>query len=606
MPQDNNNEEFPEIPGFRILKTLGRGGMAQVYLGLQESMEREVAIKVMLPQLLTDPSFGDRFLREARIAAKLAHPHIVAVIDVGVAGDYYYMAMEYHPGGDLKDKIRKGLGQKDSMRIMKEIASALDYAHRNGFVHRDIKPDNILFSRSGSAVLSDFGIARAADGGTHLTATGSVVGTPHYMSPEQAQGKSVDGRSDLYSLGIMFYQMLVGKVPFEGDSALSIGIKHIRDPVPRLPEGLAKYQTFLDKLLAKDPEERWQSGADVVRTLEVLDADTGNFGTDTLAATAISGQVEATRVMPSGVTGVTPKKSGTGLVLGALILVGIGGAVAYQQGMIGGAGNVAPPEMAQGAAVSAGVETKDPIFEKIANLLTAAQADYSAGNYFQPADSNATKKYQAVLVLDESNETAKEGLRNISEIFVANARSAISANQFRKAASALELAEQADPGNTQISVVNAQLAASREAARAKSAKASPPPTRTASVTPAPRPDPRLAQLSSYLRQAEDYLSPARLSEKRLESATSAYRSAYRIAPGDHRVTGLPEQIAGGYEVLADELRTQKKWDQARRLVDKGLSLVPDHRGLKTLVAKIDSDKEAVTESTSRRRAFGGF
>ena len=323
MAENEKNEDLPEIPGFKILKTLGRGGMANVYLGLQESMEREVAIKVMLPQLLTDPSFGDRFLREARIAAKLAHPHIVAVIDVGVAGDMYYMAMEYHPGGDLKAKIRKGIGQKEAIRIMKDVAGALDYAHKTGFVHRDIKPDNILFSRSGSAVLSDFGIARAADGGTHLTATGSVVGTPHYMSPEQAQGKPVDGRADLYSLGIMFYQMLVGTVPFNGDSALSIGIKHIRDPIPRLPEGLNKYQTFLDKLLAKEADDRWQTGADVVRTLEVLEADGTLSDSDTLAATMISGQVQATVVsgqidatqaMPSSVTGLTPKKSKNRLI----------------------------------------------------------------------------------------------------------------------------------------------------------------------------------------------------------------------------------------------------------------------------------------------------
>ena len=512
MTKESKKEELPEIPGFTILKTLGRGGMAQVYLGMQESMDREVAIKVMLPQLLVDPSFGDRFLREARIAAKLAHPHIVAVIDVGVAGDFYYMAMEYHPGGDLKGKIRKGLGQKDAIRIMKEVAAALDYANSQGFVHRDIKPDNILFSRSGSAVLSDFGIARAANSGTQLTATGSVVGTPHYMSPEQAQGKPVDGRADLYSLGVMFYQMLVGKVPFEGDSAMSIGIKHIRDPIPRLPDHLAKYQTFLDKLLAKEPEERWQTGADVVRTLEVLEAEGSLSDSDTMAATAISGQVQATAVMPSSVSGVRAKKSSLGLVIGALAVVAVGAGVAFQQGLIGGARQAPAP--------------------------------------------------------------------NVQPVAVAPAPAAVETPQSPETPRAVEpVAEK--------TVV------------AKAAPVKPVPK------PKPKPDPNAIKLESYISDASDYLSPARLSEQRLESATRLYKSAQALAPRDRRVRRLPEQIAGGYEALADEQRTLKKWKEARRLADKGLAVMPDYRPLKTLLAKIASDKEAA-EPTSRRRAFGGF
>lgn len=607
MAKSENKEELPEIPGFKILKTLGRGGMAQVYLGLQESMDREVAIKVMLPQLLTDESFGDRFLREARIAAKLAHPHIVSVIDVGVSGELYYMAMEYHPGGDLKEKIRKGIGQKDSIRIMKQIASALDYAHKNGFIHRDIKPDNILFSRSGSAVLSDFGIARAADGGTHLTATGSVVGTPHYMSPEQAQSKPVDGRSDLYSLGIMFYQMLVGKVPFEGDSALSIGIKHIRDPVPRLPEGLAKYQTFLDKLLAKEPDERWQTGADVVRTLEVLEADSDTIGGDTLAATAISGQVQATQVMASGVTEPSGKKSRMGVVFGILLVAGIGGFIAYQQAFVG---QLTTGSTAREAVTDSGNGLEGgEVSKKVAQLLMDAQVDYTAGRYFEPAGKNANQKYHAVLAIDEGNQSAKDGLSNISDIYVANAKKAISANQFTRATETLALAKQADASNPKIAVVEAELTASKASyAKAKStaAKSRKSTSQSSSKTHTSRPDPTAAKLASYLSQASDYLSPARLSENRLESATKLYKSAYSLSPKDRRVRQLPEQIAGGYEVLADEKRTEKKWDEANRLASKGLTLMQDHRGLKTLLAKIKSDQEAASQSTTRRRAFGGF
>ncbi|MFV1996786.1 MAG: serine/threonine-protein kinase [Acidiferrobacterales bacterium] len=609
MAKDQKKEKLPEIPGFRVLRVLGRGGMATVYLGVQQSMEREVAIKIMLPQLLTDPSFGDRFLREARIAAKLAHPHIVAVIDVGVSGDLYYMAMEYHPGGDLKAKIRKGLGQKQSIRIMKEIALALNYAQQSGFVHRDIKPDNILFSRSGSAVLSDFGIARAADGSTQLTATGSVVGTPHYMSPEQAQGKPVDGRSDLYSLGIMFYQMLVGKVPFHGDSALSIGIKHIRDPVPKLPEGLAKYQTFLGKLLAKNPDERWQTGADVVRTLEVLEADKTAAGGDTLAATAISGEaIQATQVVGTSVTGKPGKKSGLVVTLSILLVAGIGGFIAFQKGFLGGSTEQPAngQEVVSAQRDSADLPTAgDGVTDKVARLILDAQADYAAGRYFEPGSSNANQKFQAVLVIDKDNQSAKEGLRNIGTIYIANAEEAISANQFDQATTALTLAQRADSTNPKLAVVNAELDASKAAyartqrrvARAKRARTQTRPTRM---------DPAAAKLASYLQQAADLLSPARLSERRLQSATRKYESAYAMAPRNRRVRRLREQIASGYEVLADELRLQKKWDEANRLVGKGLSLMRDHRGLKTLVAKIESDKAAARQPSGRRRAFGGF
>lgn len=602
MAESEKKEELPEIPGFKILKTLGRGGMANVYLGLQESMEREVAIKVMLPQLLTDPSFGDRFLREARIAAKLAHPHIVAVIDVGVVNDLYYMAMEYHPGGDLKAKIRKGLGQKETIRIMKDIAGALDYAHKTGFVHRDIKPDNILFSRSGSAVLSDFGIARAADGGTHLTATGSVVGTPHYMSPEQAQGRTVDGRADLYSLGIMFYQMLTGKVPFSGDSALSIGIKHIRDPIPRLPEGLSKYQTFLDKLLAKEPDDRWQTGADVVRTLEVLEAEGSLSDSDTLAATMISGQVQATVVsgqidatqaMPSTVSGVTPKKSKMGLVLGVIAVAAIGAGVAWQQGLIGGTKST---PVAQQAA-----PTMDGVAVKINELLAEGETAFAAGHYLEPAGNNAFQKYQAVLALDENNQDAKQGLRSISDIYVANARKAASGSKTTQATRELDQAKQADATNPKIAVAKAEIDAAIAARKKKKtvvAKATPP---------APQAESKTARLDRVLSQATDYLAPSRLSESRLQEATHLYETAKGLSPRDRRVRRLPKQIASGYESLADEQRLNQNWGEARRLARIGLQLNPRQLSLKIVLAKIRRDeKAAAREATTRRRAFGGF
>jgi hypothetical protein len=250
-----------EIRGYRLLRQLGRGGMATVYLAVQESVDREVALKVMSPALLADPNFGERFLREAKIAAKLHHRHVVGIHDVARSGDYHYIAMEYLGGGAILHKDGQPRPVAFALRVIREIATALDYAHRKGFVHRDVKPDNILLRDDGSSALTDFGIARALDPAAKMTQTGAIIGTPHYMSPEQARGRSIDGRADLYSLGIVLYELLVGRVPYQAEDSLAVGIMHISHPVPTLPDALASLQPLLSRMLAKQPEDRYQDGA---------------------------------------------------------------------------------------------------------------------------------------------------------------------------------------------------------------------------------------------------------------------------------------------------------------------------------------------------------
>lgn len=259
-----------EIPGYRLLRQLGRGGMATVYLAVQESVDREVALKIMSPALLVDPDFGTRFLREAKIAAHLHHRHVVGIHDVGRAGDLHYIAMEYLAGGAILAADGSPSSPAFALRAISEIASALNYAHEKGFVHRDVKPDNILLRSDGSSALTDFGIARALDAGARMTRTGAVVGTPHYMSPEQARGKQIDGRSDLYALGIVLHELLTGRVPYHADDSLAIGIMHITEPVPSLPKELAVLQPLINRLLAKRPEDRFQSGNDVVAAIAAI------------------------------------------------------------------------------------------------------------------------------------------------------------------------------------------------------------------------------------------------------------------------------------------------------------------------------------------------
>ena len=259
------------IPGYRIVRTLGEGGMATVYLAIQENFQREVALKIMSPLLARgDASYGERFLREARIVAQLNHPHIVAVYDVGVHDGQHYLAMEYVPGDDLKNR-RFHLALKQTLTAVKQVALALEYAHKKGYVHRDIKPENVLLSEDSSrAVLTDFGIARPSGTEGGLTQTGTAIGTPSYMSPEQALGKPLDHRTDLYSLGVVLYYLLVGEVPFTADSAVAVGIKHAVEPVPRLPAALISFQLIIDKAMAKAADKRFQSGAEFAEAMDVL------------------------------------------------------------------------------------------------------------------------------------------------------------------------------------------------------------------------------------------------------------------------------------------------------------------------------------------------
>lgn len=257
-----------EIPGYTVIRELGRGGMATVYLAMQESLGREVALKILSAS--PDPSAGERFLREARIAASLHHPNIVPIHDFGVHAGTPYIAMHFQPGGSILPLAGERLGPRAALRIVREIASALDYAHGHGVVHRDIKPDNILRGADGAAMLSDFGIARLVEETSGLTTEGTSVGTPHYMSPEQLRGDKVDGRSDLYSLGVVLWQLLTGELPFAGKDGWAIGTQHLTADIPRLPPELAHLQALVDSLLAKSVATRLQSGAEVVAHIDAL------------------------------------------------------------------------------------------------------------------------------------------------------------------------------------------------------------------------------------------------------------------------------------------------------------------------------------------------
>src|SRR5574341_674292 len=262
------------LGSYRIIEQIGVGGMATVYKAYQPSMDRDVAIKILPHYFSQDAEFAKRFQREARAIARLEHAHILPVYDYGEADDITYIAMRYVQAGTLKERIAEGPLPLDELnRLVEQIGSALDYAHRLGVIHRDVKPSNVLIDDQGNTYLTDFGLARMLESSQPLTASGVGVGTPAYMSPEQGQGVKVDHRSDIYSLGVVLYEMVTGRVPYEAETPMGVVLKHISEPLPLprmvapgVPEGVDK---VILRALAKDPAHRFQTAGEMVEALNI-------------------------------------------------------------------------------------------------------------------------------------------------------------------------------------------------------------------------------------------------------------------------------------------------------------------------------------------------
>ncbi|MCZ7563581.1 MAG: protein kinase [Burkholderiales bacterium] len=247
------------VPGYRVLRRIGEGGMSRVYLAERQSDGLQLVLKVLDPRLRRDESFRQRFLREYKIIRRIQNEHVVMIFDQGFTDDFPYLAMEYFPGGDLTMRIQGGVSSIGALKILMQIARALDAVHAAGVVHRDLKPANIMFRESGRLAILDFGLARELDATSTLTQRGMVMATPLYMSPEQCLGHPHDPRGDLYSVGCILYEMLTGDTPYQGDNPSALAYQHVHAPVPQLPVRLAGYQSLIDRLMAKKPDERFQS-----------------------------------------------------------------------------------------------------------------------------------------------------------------------------------------------------------------------------------------------------------------------------------------------------------------------------------------------------------
>ena len=345
---------------YRLEAKLGSGGMSTVYLASDDTLDRPVAVKVMHREMSEQEDQLQRFRQEARAVAKLTHPNVVAVIDAGEDGGHPYIVFEYVKGETLKQRIGRvgALDTQEAIAYAIEVARGLSVAHARKMVHRDIKPQNVLIDEEGRAKLTDFGISRQLeqDG---VTATGRVLGTTDYVAPEQAMGKDIDTRSDIYSLGVVLYEMLIGQVPFHADSQVGVAMKHVNEELPdvqrRRPEASAAVALVVERATAKDPAERYQTVAEMIDDLETaLEVEAARAGTTTGEATSVLDALPPPERKLSG----RARWSWAAILL--LLLVGGGALLAVQLISGGGFGGGGANEGKGGAVTISGATDYDP------------------------------------------------------------------------------------------------------------------------------------------------------------------------------------------------------------------------------------------------------
>lgn len=325
-----------QLGPYQIKGPLGEGGMAAIYRAFHAGTDRDVALKVLPRQLGEEPQFAARFEREARLVAQLQHPHIVPVFDFGQAQGFSYIVMPLVKGGTLVDEMQ---GQPVALarirQIITQVGGALEYAHQRGMIHRDVKPRNILIDETGNCLLSDFGLARMTEPAAALTTSGTIMGTPAYMSPEQGAGEPLDNRTDIYSLGIILYELATGRVPFRAETPIAVILKHIQDPLPSAralnPELPAALEAVLARALAKRPDNRFQTAADFVHAVQ---AALPEPATPPAGARPLAGFALGRRAGPSASQAVTvpdqtraagwPASRGLLLALLAVLIAGLG------------------------------------------------------------------------------------------------------------------------------------------------------------------------------------------------------------------------------------------------------------------------------------------
>ncbi|MDA9982835.1 serine/threonine-protein kinase [Gammaproteobacteria bacterium] len=440
------------LTGYVIHRELGRGGIATVYLAVQESLRREVALKVMAPALTTDPNFTDRFLHEGRTIAQLNHPGIVTIHDISVDEHQPYIAMEYLKGGSLKQRLKDRVPVQEALDILYQIASALEYAHDKGIVHRDVKPENIMFrdDEGTEAVLTDFGIAKSESLQSEFTSAGMVVGTPRYMSPEQAEGRAASARSDIYALGIILYEMLTGLPPYGAGESMAVLYSHINDPIPELPRRHRDLQPLFADMVAKDPQQRLADCTALLERLEehVTEPADASPSVNTGPGRGMDAPAASTSIVKR------LRALGANFVWGGIALASVIVISTVIWGlMLPGSGKLSEFELTEGETPvifapkkidltlvepspqieQAQADDREKIQVDIDALLALADRQIRKDRLSTPIGNNAVDTFSAILKKHPGNPDAERGLRRVADRYEELARAQLREKDFLQA-----------------------------------------------------------------------------------------------------------------------------------------------------------------------------
>ena len=569
-------------PDYTIVRELGRGGSATVYLAVQNSLNRRVALKVMTA-ITADPAQGQRFLREGRIVAKLRHPHIVPVYDVGRVPEdgAYFMAMEYLPGGSLTERVET-FTLDDLFRTIRQICDALGYAHAQGFVHRDVKPDNILFRTSDEALLADFGIARSTESSTRMTMTGAMLGTPAYMSPEQVTGGDVDNRTDLYSLGIVLFELLAGYKPLQGDSVMSTGLQHIAaTPLP-LPDNVAHFQPLIDRLLAKKPEQRLEGAHELTEQLDGL-VETWSRRPDQRLVSLHSGEEPQRATLESTLGTDARRPSRFRQVTAGVVVVAAVAAGVYAFNNL--ESPPTQPLVSRSQPTLSQSQPTAPAPTPVDLALQAGDEAFRLDRWFGDGPETAVAEFRRVLSLEPGNATAEGRLDDIFETTAQRTSNALAAGDIERANVLLDDLTQAWPDDSRLEELDRQL----QVARADGARRD---QETADA----------ARIAGLLAAAAGALSNGDLVTPVGSDAASYYRQVLAIENGNTLAVAGLSTIANQLFTQASAALAQNEFGTAEGLVEAGRDLAPDHPQVAQLLTDVAAAREQYAATVEERRS----
>lgn len=479
MTNSQTAADLFQISGYTIAREVGRGGIATVYLAVQESLQREVALKIMAPALTSDPNFTRRFMHEGLTIARLNHPGIVTIYDISVDGHQHYIAMEFLKGGSLKSRLSGGMPREQALDVLHQVSSALEYAHDQQVVHRDVKPENIMFREHGTseAVLTDFGIAKTGTQQSNITRAGLVVGTPRYMSPEQAEGKGASERSDIYALGVILHEMLTGRPPFKGTESMAVLYSHLHDPVPELPGPYRDLQPLLDDMMAKDPGRRIPDCGTLIDRIE-------EHITELPGDDATSGGAQAVEISTRGYRSGGKRRGRLTAILawsGVSLAVALVASTMFWEFTRPEAETESdeyalpdgePPQIVTPKKVDLTLAAGTPSVEDtedvaappaedsldIGPLLKLAGQQFRQDRLSTPPDDNALDTYNVILKMQPGNADALQGLQQIAARYEELARIKLAENNPAEAESFVRIGLTAWPRHAGLRAVRDEIA----------------------------------------------------------------------------------------------------------------------------------------------------